>query len=307
MAAILTAGDERLVGSPEPLVFVLVKDSGETYTIASGDEQPQLIKLFGCANNARVCCVESAGGSAQSQHRRANDGLYRQNTGDPEMKTPPPTRKTRVLLADDHAIVREGLKFLLNQQPDMTVVAEAVDGEDAFQQARKLLPDVVVMDVSMPRCNGMQATERLKQACPKVKVLALTAHENLDYLRQLLKAGASGYVTKRSAAMELTRAIRTVTAGEVYLDATAAGILASDMAGRLPSGDARTTETISPREIEVLRDIARGYSNKEIGARLQISVKTVETYKARLMKKLKLQSRVDIVRYASHQGWLEEN
>ncbi len=223
------------------------------------------------------------------------------------MKTPPPTRKTRVLLADDHAIVRDGLKFLLNQQPDMTVVAEAVDGEDAFLQAKKLLPDVVVMDVSMPRCNGMRATERLKQACPKIKVLALTAHENLDYLRQLLKAGASGYVTKRSAVMELTRAIRTVTAGEIYLDATAAGILASDMAGRLPSGDAQTTETISPREMEVLRDIARGYSNKEIAARLQISVKTVETYKARLMKKLKLHSRVDIVRYASHQGWLEEN
>ena len=222
------------------------------------------------------------------------------------MKTSPPTKKTRVLLADDHAIVREGLKFLLDQQPDMTVIGEAVDGEDAFQQAKKLLPDVVVMDVSMPRCNGIQATERLKQACPKIKVLTLTAHENMDYLRQLLKAGASGYVTKRSAPLELTHAIRAVAAGEIYLDAATAGIVASDMAGRTPSGEMKTMESISAREMEVLRDIARGYSNKEIAARLEISVKTVETYKARLMKKLKLHSRVDIVRYAAHQGWLEE-
>jgi DNA-binding NarL/FixJ family response regulator len=222
------------------------------------------------------------------------------------MKTSSPTRKTRVLLADDHAVVREGLKFLLNQQPDITVIAEAADGEEAFQQTKKLLPDVVVMDVSMPQCSGIEATERLKQSCPKVRVLALTAHETLDYLRRLLKAGASGYVTKRSAPMELTRAVRAVAAGETYLDATMAGALANDMAGRMSSGGAGATEDISPREVEVLRDIARGYSNKEIAARLQISVKTVETYKARLMKKLKLHSRVDIVRYASHQGWLEE-
>lgn len=222
------------------------------------------------------------------------------------MKTSSPARKTRVLLADDHAVVREGLKFLLNQQPDMTVVAEAVDGEDAFEQAKKHLPDVVVMDVSMPRCSGAQATERLKQACPKIKVLTLTAHENLDYVRQLIKAGSSGYVTKRSAAMELTRAIRAVVAGDIYVDAATAGVMANEMAGRMPSGEAMTAENISQREREVLRDIARGYSNKEIAARLKISVKTVETYKARLMKKLKLHSRVDIVRYAAHQGWLEE-
>ena len=210
------------------------------------------------------------------------------------------------MLADDHAIVREGLKFLLNQQPDMTVVAEAVDGEDAVRQARKSSPDVVVMDVSMPRCNGIQATESLKQACPKIKVLTLTAHENLSYVRQLLKAGSSGYVTKRSAAMELTRAIRAVMAGDIYVDAATAGVLASDMAGRTSSGEAKGAENVSAREMEVLRDIARGYSNKEIAARLQISVKTVETYKARFMKKLKLHSRVDIVRYAAHQGWLED-
>ena len=158
----------------------------------------------------------------------------------------------------------------------------------------------------MPRCNGIQATESLKQACPKIKVLTLTAHENLSYVRQLLKAGSSGYVTKRSAAMELTRAIRAVMAGDIYVDAATAGVLASDMAGRTSSGEAKGAENVSAREMEVLRDIARGYSNKEIAARLQISVKTVETYKARLMKKLKLHSRVDIVRYAAHQGWLED-
>jgi two-component system, NarL family, response regulator NreC len=223
------------------------------------------------------------------------------------LKTSPSNRKIRVLLADDHTVVREGLKFLLNQQPDMTVVGEAVDGEDAIQQAKTLTPNVVVMDISMPRCNGMQATERLKQMYPKIKVLVLSAYENIDYLRRLLKAGASGYVTKRSAAMELTRAIRTVNTGEIYLDSASAGILASDMAGRSTASDVKTGEPISPRETEVLRDIARGYSNKEIAARLQISIKTVETYKARLMEKLNLRSRVDIVRYASHQGWLEEN
>ncbi len=223
------------------------------------------------------------------------------------MKTSPSNRKIRVLLADDHTVVREGLKFLLNQQPDMTVVGEAVDGEDAIQQVKTLTPNVVVMDISMPRCNGMQATERLKQMYPKIKVLVLSAYENIDYLRRLLKAGASGYVTKRSAAMELTRAIRTVNEGEIYLDSASAGILASDMAGRSAASDVKTGEPISPRETEVLRDIARGYSNKEIAARLQISIKTVETYKARLMEKLNLRSRVDIVRYASHQGWLEEN
>ena len=138
------------------------------------------------------------------------------------MKTSPPAKKIRVLLADDHTVVREGLKFLLDQQPDMTVVGEAVDGEDAFQQAKKLTPDVVVMDISMPRCNGMQATERLKQTFPKMKVLVLSAYENIDYLRRLLKAGASGYVTKRSAAMELTRAIRTVNTGSFFGSGSAA-------------------------------------------------------------------------------------
>ena len=128
----------------------------------------------------------------------------------------------------------------------MTVVGEAVDGEDAIQQAKTLTPNVVVMDISMPRCNGMQATERLKQMYPKIKVLVLSAYENIDYLRRLLKAGASGYVTKRSAAMELTRAIRTVNTGEIYLDSASAGILASDMAGRSTASDVKTGEPISP-------------------------------------------------------------
>ena len=214
--------------------------------------------------------------------------------------------KLRVFLADDHAVVREGLKALVNAQAGMEVSGEAGDGRTACQQVQKLQPDVVVMDVSMPEMSGAQATEELKRTCPHVKVLALTVHEDKGYLRQLLEAGASGYVLKRAAAEELIHAIRTVAAGGVYLDPALAGKVVSGFvqtsAGQAAAGGAELSE----REVEVVSLIAAGHSNKEIALRLDLSVKTVETYKARSLEKLGLHSRADLVRYALQRGWLRD-
>jgi DNA-binding NarL/FixJ family response regulator len=210
----------------------------------------------------------------------------------------------RVFLADDHPVVREGLKLLVNAQPGMAVCGEAGDGLSACERAELLLPDVVVMDVSMPELNGAQAAERLRGSCPRVKVLALTVHEDRGYLRRLLEAGAAGYVLKRAAAEELVHAIRTVAAGGVYLDPAVAGKVVGAFV-RQAEGAAATGCELSEREEEVVRQTAAGHSNKEIAARLELSVKTVETYKARSLEKLGLRSRADLVRYALQRGWLQ--
>jgi DNA-binding NarL/FixJ family response regulator len=210
----------------------------------------------------------------------------------------------RVLLADDHAVVREGLKALINAQTGMAVVGEAGDGPAAVEMTAELDPDVVVVDVSMPGLNGAQVTTRLRECCPDRKVLALTVHEDKGYLRLLLAAGAAGYVLKRAAAEELVRAIRAVARGQTYLDPAMAGSVAGDL-GRPAAATELPTAELSEREAEVVRYIALGYSNKEIASRLGLSVKTVETYKTRSMEKLEMRSRVDIVRYAARRGWLE--
>jgi two-component system response regulator NreC len=218
-----------------------------------------------------------------------------------------PLNKLRVLLADDHAVIREGLKSLVNAQPDMHVVGEAENGRVALQRASEVQPDVVVMDVSMPELNGIEATGRLKQTSPQVKVLVLTVHEDKGYLRQLLKAGASGYVLKRAVAQELIHAIRTIAAGGVYLDPALAGKVVGSYIRKRSVEDELLNTDLSPRETEVLSLVAWGYSNKEIANKLEISIRTVETYKARLMEKLDLHSRADMVRYALHQGWLQNS
>lgn len=212
----------------------------------------------------------------------------------------------QIFLADDHTVLREGLKMLIDEQPDMQVIGEAGGGRDAWLQAKRLKPDVVVMDVSMPDMTGAQATMRLRQECPEIKVLALTAYEDQGYLRQLLQAGASGYVLKRTAAEELIRAIRVVAAGGMYLDPALAGKVTDRFIGKQSSRGTSQGSDLSDRETEVLRLIALGHSNKEIATSLDISVKTVETYKTRLMEKLDLHSRADIVRYALRQGWLQD-
>jgi len=214
--------------------------------------------------------------------------------------------KLRIFLADDHAVVREGLKSLINAQADMEVIGEAGDGQAACEQVPLLLPDVVVLDVSMPGITGAQAAERLKQECPQIKVLALTVHEDKGYLRQLLEAGAAGYVLKRAAAEELIRAIRTVAGGGINLDPTLAGKVVGGFVRKRAEKGLPTEGDLSEREAEVVRLLAAGHSNKEIALRLDLSVKTVETYKARSLEKLGLHSRADLVRYALQRGWLQE-
>jgi DNA-binding NarL/FixJ family response regulator len=214
-------------------------------------------------------------------------------------------KKVRVVLADDHVVVREGLRAILNAEPGLEVVGEASDGAGAVAAAERLDPDVVVMDLTMPNVNGAQATRQLKALRPNVKVVALTIHEEGGYLRVLLDAGASGYVLKRSPAEELVRAVRAVASGGVYLDPSMAGTVG----GLLRTNKIPVTHRnadLSEREEEVVRLLARGYSNKEIAGQLDVSVKTVETYRSRAMEKLGLRSRADLVRHSLQQGWLQE-
>ena len=213
----------------------------------------------------------------------------------------------RILLADDHVTVRHGLKLLIDGQPDMKVVAEASDGAAALQQALEVKPDVVVMDISMPGMNGLVATRKLKKARPDAAIVTLTRHGDDAYLQELLRAGVAAYVLKQSAPNELLQAIRAAAAGRQYLDTTltprvTAGFLGSERKRVNKSG-----VSITDRESAVLRDIAVGYSNKEIAARLSLSVKTVEAHKANAMRKLGLTGRIDIVKYAVLQGWLDNS
>lgn len=214
--------------------------------------------------------------------------------------------KLRVVFADDHKVVREGLKLLVNSQPDMEVVGEADNGRVAVALAQELHPDVVVMDVSMPELNGLKATERLKELCPEINVLALTRHTDESYLQQLLRAGATGYVLKQSAADELVRAIRQIVVGKTYIDPELTETLVETAVGRRTTSGSSADKDLSKREMEVLRDAALGYVNKEIAARLEISVRTVEVHKANAMQKMHMKSRIDIVRYAMLKGWLRE-
>ncbi|HKP47285.1 MAG TPA: response regulator transcription factor [Pyrinomonadaceae bacterium] len=213
----------------------------------------------------------------------------------------------RILIAEDHETVREGLKMIIDSQPDMEVICEVGDGLAAIERAKEMAPDLVLMDVSMPKLNGLKATEKLKECCPKVQVIALTRHKDSGYLQQLLRAGASGYVLKQSPPAELLHAIRAVAKGGKYLDPAVAGRVMGSYAGRSPATvTAQQSESLSEREEEVLRFIALGHSNKEIAAALDLSVKTVEAHKANATRKLNMHSRIDIVRYAVLQGWMEE-
>jgi two-component system, NarL family, response regulator NreC len=213
----------------------------------------------------------------------------------------------RILLADDHVVVRHGLKLLIDSQPDMTVVAEAGDGDSAIERALQLRPDVIVMDVSMPGTNGLIATRRLKQLRPESAIVTLTRHSDDAYLQELLRAGVSGYVLKQSAPGELLQAIRAAAAGGQYLDSALTARVAAAFLGRPGRRDAAPAGAITERESDVLRLIASGYSNKEIAAQLSLSVKTVEAHKANAMRKLDFTGRIDIVKYAILQGWLRQD
>jgi len=212
----------------------------------------------------------------------------------------------RILLADDHAVFREGLKALVETQTDMSVVEEAADGRTAWHRATILRPDVVVMDASMPTMGGAEATRLIRRDCPETKVLALTIHEAASYLNQFLEAGASGYLIKRVVFEELVRAIRVIAAGGTYLDPNMPSPTSGSPAG-LHADPTRAERDLAGREVEVAQLLTRGHINREIAEQLDISIKTVETYKARIMEKLGLRSRADLVRYAIRQGWLHES
>jgi DNA-binding NarL/FixJ family response regulator len=215
-------------------------------------------------------------------------------------------KKLKILLADDHKMLREGLRALLHSHPGMQVVGEAANGKEVLQKAADLKPDVVIMDLSMPELNGLQATALLKAKCPQIKVVALTAHDDESYLSQVCKAGAAGYVLKRSAGEELIKAIEIVAKGGLCFEASLASkALARQMSGAGPKREAPAHD-LSDREKEVLRLVAWGYSNKEIADELNVSVKTIETYKIRVGEKLGLRSRAQLVQYALRQGWLSE-
>jgi len=215
--------------------------------------------------------------------------------------------KIRVLIADDHAVLRAGLRLLLNAQTDMEVVGEASTGDQAVAEARELLPDVVLLDITMSGTDGLDAVRRIKEDNPEIKVLALTMHDDESYLRQVLEGGGSGYVLKRSADTELLSAIRAVHQGGMYLHPShAQALLESTREVREEDTRPSGYDLLSNRERQVLKLVALGFTNKQIAEELFISVKTVETYRARMQDKLGIRSRAALVRYALSKGVLIE-
>ncbi|WP_398464478.1 response regulator [Tardiphaga sp.] len=211
----------------------------------------------------------------------------------------------RITLADDHPVVLAGIKALLDNVSDIDVVGEATTGTDALQLISDRKPDIAVIDISLPEINGLELAKQVAEKVPSVKLLALTVHEDRAYVQPLLKAGAKGYLLKRSAADELIRAIRAIDGGGVYLDPAIAGKAIPDLPGDSGGLGKIAAAELSHRETEVLQLISQGLSNKEIGGRLEISVKTVETHKARALEKLGLRTRAEIVRYGIAHRWLD--
>jgi len=215
--------------------------------------------------------------------------------------------KLRIVIAEDHNTVREGIKLLVNAQDDMEVIGEAGDGEAVISLASKLDPDIVLMDISMPVLNGLKATKKLRSLRPNIKILTLTRHTDDGYLRQLIAAGANGYVLKQSAPSELINAIRTVGSGKSFLDPAVTQKVMGGYASRSESLRGENKGDLTARENEVLRYIAFGYSNKEIASRIDLSIKTIEAHKANAMRKLGISGRIDIVKYAILQNWLQDD
>ena len=213
----------------------------------------------------------------------------------------------KLLIADDHAVLRAGLKALLNTQPDIRVIGEAANGQDALKKSQEMAPDIVLMDITMPGMSGLETTRELKKHHPEIKVLVLTVHEDESYLFQMLRAGASGYVPKKAADTELLDAIRATHRGENFIHSSMAKGLVSEWCGNQTATPANPVENdLSQREKEVLKLLALGHTNQEIAYTLYLSIKTVETYKARLKEKLGVQGRAELVRFALQAGLLEK-
>ena len=215
------------------------------------------------------------------------------------------TRKIRIVLADDHPIVLSGLRNLVRAESDFELLGEATSGFAALKLIREKRPDVAVLDISMPELNGIVLSRRLATDFPELRLLVLTLHEDRAYLNQALEAGVQGYVLKRSAAENLVQAIRAVMVGGLYIDPAIVGrVFASKRATARLATNKNVAPSLTDRETEVLKLAAMGFTNKEIAARLDVGVKSVETYKARGLDKLGLKTRAELVRYASGQGWL---
>lgn len=214
--------------------------------------------------------------------------------------------RTKVLIADDHAIVREGVRMILAKEQDIEVVGEAEDGRQALDLVDQRRPNVVIMDLSMPGMGGIEATKKVKEQHPDVNVLALTMHEDESYVFQLLRAGASGYVLKRAAAHDLVQAVRAAAKGEAFLYPSVARKVVEDYLKRVEAGEERERyDGLTEREREVLTLIAQGLSNQRIAEKLYISIKTVQTHRAHVLEKLGLHDRTELVRYAIRKGLIE--
>ena len=213
-------------------------------------------------------------------------------------------RKIRFLVADDHSVVRDGVRSVLRSSPDYRVVAEAEDGEQAVELSRVHKPDVVIMDVSMPKLNGIEATAIIKKENPDIKIVILTVHEDESLLREALQAGAAGYIVKRAAETELVNAVRAACRGDLYVHPSMTRALFRELP--TPHQSKPMPEALTPREIDVLRFLARGYTNRQIGEALCLSMRTVEGHRKNLMSKLNLHSRVELTSYAEEHGLLEQ-
>jgi len=212
-----------------------------------------------------------------------------------------PASLIKVLLADDHTIVRQGLKLILSSHPDLEVVGEAANGREVLDLAEKLKPDVILMDVAMPELNGIEATRRLHQISPRMKVLVLSMHKEAVYVREILKAGARGYILKDAIDTELVNAIQSVARGDGYISPAISGALLSDYRQNLTD----PLDLLSTREREVLQLIAEGKTNKEVATRLNLSVYTVDSHRGKIMEKLNLHSAGELIRFAVKNGLVD--
>jgi two-component system response regulator NreC len=216
--------------------------------------------------------------------------------------------KIKLLLADDHAVLRAGLKALLNAQPDIEVVAEAADGKETVRKSHEFAPDIILMDITMPGLSGMEATQEIKKQHPEIKILALTMHEDIDYLSRMICAGANGYVPKKVADTELLEAIRATNRGEHFIHSSMTAGLVANMRNKeiVVPEKSQDSSGLSQREKEVLHFLALGHTDQETADLLYLSIKTVGTYKARIKEKLGLRGRAELVRYATQMGLLDK-
>jgi len=217
-------------------------------------------------------------------------------------------KKVRLLVADDHKIFRQGIKKLLEEEPDLQVVGESADGRETVKKATELKPDIVLMDIAMANLNGLEATKQIKKVLPEVKVIMLTMHKNEEYVLQSFQAGASGYILKEGAVEELVSAIRSISADKSFLSPTVSKTLVDAYLRKMETGKTETPfDLLTDREREVLQLIAEGYTNREVAKQLFISVKTVEAHRAHIMQKLNIHDIAKLVKYAIQKGLVDLN